>query len=217
MHVVVVDKQGLIMEGIRTLILKMQKYSIEGLQVMPAPTQALRNLSELCVIIDPDNSSSFDTDELKSAHGLNPRTRIIILTNNMSEQLILMCLDANVDGYIQKTCSTEEFIDTFNAVCQGKKSYCQHVLTFLCEQYTHSKHKKDDSNTVALTAQEIKITDLTAWGLTAKEIADKLTISIHTVNTHRKNIFKKIGVKNSSELVMYAVRNGIIDSTEYFI
>lgn len=217
MHVVVVDKQGLVLEGIRHLILKMQKHSVEGVQSYPVPTQALRNLSELCIIIDPENCNDFKFEDLKHASLLNTRAKTIVLTNNTSEPFILACLEANVDGFLQKTCGTDEFLEAFNAVGTGKKSYCQHVLTTLCSQYTFTNKKKDEPELVPLTAQEIKITELTAWGLTAKEIADKLSISIHTVNTHRKNIFKKINVKNSSELVMYAVKNGIIDSTEYFI
>jgi DNA-binding CsgD family transcriptional regulator len=68
-----------------------------------------------------------------------------------------------------------------------------------------------------LTASEIEIVKLIASGLTAKEIALKRHISFHTVNTHRKNIFRKLGVSNSSELIMLAIKSGWIDNIEYYI
>ena len=218
MHIVVVDKQSLIFEGIRHMVLKMQQHSVEHTNTFPTPTQALKNLSTICVIIDPENCNDFDIEQIRNVTQLNPKAKTLVFTDNLNEQFIMQCLEANVDGYLQKTCTQEEFLEAFHALEHNKKSYCQPVLTFLCNQYTGNfKPKKNEPEAPPLTHQEIKITELTAWGLTAKEIGDKLNISIHTVNTHRKNIFKKIGVKNASELVMYAIKNGIIDSTEYFI
>ncbi|NVO04016.1 MAG: response regulator transcription factor, partial [Bacteroidetes bacterium] len=68
-----------------------------------------------------------------------------------------------------------------------------------------------------LTLREIEIVKLVSLGITAKEIAEKLLISNHTVNTYRKNILKKLNVKNSSELVMFAIKSKLIDTNDYSI
>ena len=68
-----------------------------------------------------------------------------------------------------------------------------------------------------LTATETEIVRLITQGFTTKEIADKRNLSFHTVITHRKNIFRKLNINSTSELMIYAMRSGIIDSLEYYI
>jgi DNA-binding NarL/FixJ family response regulator len=77
--------------------------------------------------------------------------------------------------------------------------------------------RKIPQESTTLTGSEIEIIRLIADGLTTKEIALRKFISFHTVMTHRKNIFRKAGVNNASELVMFAIRNGIVDSLDYQI
>jgi DNA-binding CsgD family transcriptional regulator len=80
-----------------------------------------------------------------------------------------------------------------------------------------NEKKFSSEETGQLTASEIEIVRLVAEGLTTKEIAIRKHISFHTVATHRKNIFRKLGVTNASELLMYAIKAGIIDTIEYHI
>ena len=80
------------------------------------------------------------------------------------------------------------------------------------------KSKPDSSKSVFhLTNAEIEIIKLIAQGLTTKEIAAKKILSYHTIITHRKNIFKKLEINNTSELVMFAIKTGIVDILEYYI
>ena len=88
------------------------------------------------------------------------------------------------------------------------------VEALLKENLTISKNK---STNIHLTKKEFEIIRLIAQGLSTKKIAAKDFLSVHTVNTHRKNIFKKLGINNTSELIMYAVKTGIVDTTEYYI
>jgi DNA-binding CsgD family transcriptional regulator len=75
-----------------------------------------------------------------------------------------------------------------------------------------SFQKKEDCEPTKLTAREIEILKLSAEGLDAKEIADKLFLSPHTVYTHRKNIMKKLNLKSNSELIKYAYKNNIVST-----
>jgi DNA-binding NarL/FixJ family response regulator len=217
MQIIVADKQELICEGIKTIVSKLGKHSVLNIPELLLLEGQLRNGKIELVIIDFDQCWGVTAATISEIMAYNPSTKLMVLTNNETDEAIVQCLEAGVDGYLLKSCSKAEFLESFEGIFQDKKMYCQPVLKVLCNQYINIKQKKNEPEQISLTAQETKITELTSWGLTAKEIADKLNISIHTVNTHRKNIFKKIGVKNSSELVMYAVRKGIIDSTEYYI
>jgi DNA-binding NarL/FixJ family response regulator len=77
--------------------------------------------------------------------------------------------------------------------------------------------KKSQPSPAQLTTSEIEIVRLISQGLTNKEIAVKKILSIHTIMTHRKNILRKVGVSNASELIMYAIKSGLIDNIEYHI
>ena len=96
----------------------------------------------------------------------------------------------------------------------GKKYYSDEILDLFLD-LSVTKFSADAQK--HLTASEIEIVKLIAEGLTTKQIASKRNISYHTVNTHRKNIFKKVEVSNTSELIMHAIKAGWIDNIEYYI
>ena len=89
------------------------------------------------------------------------------------------------------------------------------VLDVLLERKANPRPTAGEAG--KLTATELEIVRLIAQGLTNKEIAIRKKLSYHTIITHRKNIFRKLGISNSSELLMYAMRAGLIDTTEYYI
>ena len=73
------------------------------------------------------------------------------------------------------------------------------------------QNEENGCDPISLTDREVEIVKLIAEGLTTKDIAEKLFLSFHTISTHRKNIFRKAGITNSSELVRYAVRRGLVE------
>jgi len=96
---------------------------------------------------------------------------------------------------------------------QGKRYHGQEVVNIMMEP---GQNRRTIQENTYLTGSEIEIVRLIAEGMTTKEIASRKNVSFHTIMTHRKNIFRKLKVNNASELVMYAIRSGIID-TEYQI
>ena len=93
----------------------------------------------------------------------------------------------------------------------GNRFICQRMTEVLLAP-SHDKEEK-----VNLTKTETEILKDIALGMTTKEIAEKRFSSFHTVNTHRKNIFRKLGVNNVHEATKYALRAGLVDSAEYYI
>lgn len=94
---------------------------------------------------------------------------------------------------------------------RGKRYICQHMTEMLLAP----QHVAEDE--VRLTKTETEILKDIALGLTTREIAEKRVSSFHTVNTHRKNIFRKLGVNNVHEATRYAFRAGLVDAAEYYI
>ncbi len=94
-----------------------------------------------------------------------------------------------------------------------KKNYIEeHVRDII-----RRNESMDNIEPVGLTPAETEIVRLISRGMTTKEIASKKFLSVHTIITHRKNIFRKLNIRNISELMMYAMKSGIIDTTEYYI
>ncbi len=113
-----------------------------------------------------------------------------------------------------KSSSESEILTAVDLTLQGKKFYGREVMEILLEK---GEWKKAAQENASLTAAEIEIVRLIAEGMTTKEIASRKNVSFHTIMTHRKNIFRKARVNNASELVMFAIRAGIIDTIEYQI
>ena len=96
----------------------------------------------------------------------------------------------------------------------NRKFFSGEILDALLQRKTTPRQYNSNQK---ITLSELEIIKLITQGMTTKEIAMHKHLSFHTIITHRKNIFRKLGINNSSELMMYALKSGIIDSTEYYI
>jgi len=140
-----------------------------------------------------------------------PDTPVLIMTGVINQMQIKDLNNAGIRNISLKTDDREELLQAVDAALKGKKHYSEAVLDILL--------KKSGTPELAgpLTKSEIDIVRQIASGLTTKEIAFKKQISFHTVMTHRKNIFRKLGISSSPELVMYAIKSGLIENIEYHI
>jgi len=140
-----------------------------------------------------------------------PSVKVLILTMYETEQFILEMLRCGASGYILKRASTRELIPAIQAVSQGEAylypSITKKVMDRYLEQIQTGEKAYDRER---LTERELDIISLVAEGTTNREIAKFLSISIHTVQTHRLNLMKKLDIHNRTELVRYAIREGLI-------
>lgn len=114
-------------------------------------------------------------------------------------------------GVVLKDCSAEELREALAFALSGRRYICQEATEMLLSP------ADTPAASVHLTPTETEILKDIALGLTTREIAERRHSSFHTVNTHRKNIFRKIGVNNIHEATRYALRAGLVDSAEYYI
>ena len=119
---------------------------------------------------------------------------------------------SNRISVLMKDARMSEIEQCLDYVLHGKRFLCQHATNMiLVPAYLLEKE------TVPLTKTEVEVLKEIAIGLTTREIAEKRFSSFHTVNTHRKNIFRKLGVNNVHEAIRYAMRSGLVDAAEYYI
>jgi DNA-binding NarL/FixJ family response regulator len=137
-------------------------------------------------------------------------TRIIIMTMHKSETYAAAALRAGVRGYILKDNALEELVECIESVSNGSIYLSQSVTQMVVDGYI--KTVTDEApKEEAISAREREILQLLAEGKSNKDISEILNLSIKTVETHRNNIMHKLGIKNVVGLVLYAVRNGLIE------
>ena len=151
---------------------------------------------------------------LKKTLLLNSAVMVLVLTNSLTREELTNLNSIGIKNILLKSAAEDELIMAINHTLRGKKYYGQEVMEILMES---GEWKKVVHENTSLTGAEIEIVKLIAEGRTTKEIAFHKHVSFHTIMTHRKNIFRKAKVNNASELVMFAIRAGIIDIIEYQI
>jgi DNA-binding NarL/FixJ family response regulator len=216
--VIIADTQLLVVEGLKALLNNNESpVSFSNIYVAASKNALLKRLGteqpsllimDYCLL---DFENYADLRQFTQQYFSLP---VIILTNNLTRNDIMELNNCGIRNILHKSADREELFDGIQAALKGRKYYSGLVLDLLME----SAEKKAVTNShVILTASEIDIVRLIAEGLTNKEIANKKNLSIHTIMTHRKNILRKLGASNASEMIMFAIKSGIIDNIEYHI
>jgi DNA-binding NarL/FixJ family response regulator len=141
----------------------------------------------------------------------HPDIKIIGLSMHKEENYIVKILENGAKGYLLKDAGEDEMIRAIKTVFDGDTYYSSHVSNVLMKHITQGTRPSDDRARSPLTEREIEILKLIAEEYSNPEIAEKLFISIRTVDTHRRNLLDKLDAKNTAGLVRYAIKMGITD------
>jgi DNA-binding NarL/FixJ family response regulator len=140
-----------------------------------------------------------------------PAIAVVILSMHADESYVMRALKAGARGYLLKDSAAADLLGAIQAVSQGKSFFSPKVSRILAEDYVRVLKQKGAVDSYdLLTSREREILQLLAEGKSNKEVATALNISPYTVETHRSHILQKLNLHNSAELVLYAVRKGII-------
>ncbi len=216
LNIILADNQTLTRLGIISILTAFygKSLNIKEINTKDELYDSLISFDTNIVIIDFELFDFSDISDLREIKKNYPSIGILVVSDNKSPHEILKVIDNGITNYVLKSCEESEFLDAFNATLQSKKYFSNEIMDVILEHKTSAKKIIDSGH---LTNSEIAIVKLVTQGLTTKEIAQQKNLSFHTIITHRKNIFRKLGISNSSELLMYALRAGIIDTTEYYI
>jgi len=164
------------------------------------------------VIVDITMPGLSGIEVTKQISILFPDIKIMILSMHTDEEFVINSVKAGANGYLPKDTSKEELLDAIKIIFEGGEYYSKLVSDNFLKSY-FKKHKVEQNlrENEDLTQREIEILKLAAYGKSNKEIADKLFISTKTVDTHKYHILKKLKLKNTAEMVLYAVKNKIIE------
>lgn len=140
-----------------------------------------------------------------------PRTAVVILSMHSDEAYVMRALKAGARAYLLKDSAEADLIRAIRSVSQGKSFFSPAVSRVLVEDYVRLLEQRGVEDTYELlTTREREILQLLAEGKSNKEVASLLNLSVYTVETHRTHILQKLNLHSTAELVLYAVRKGII-------
>jgi DNA-binding NarL/FixJ family response regulator len=214
-NILIADSQFLITESLKMILQNDGRFNV--IRVVTEKSELinvlkLENISLL--IVDHSLIDIYSISELKEIKSSFPNLKVLVISNSLSKTELIELNSAGINDIILKTAGKEELFEAIDSTLKGKKYYSGELLDLLFEV---NEKKNPGEETGHLTVSEMEIVRLISEGLTTKEIASVKFISFHTVISHRKNIFRKLSVTSISELIMYSIKAGWINTIEYHI
>lgn len=208
-HIAIADDHQMFIDGIKSLLKGNKKIQvISEANTGEVLLQNMVNTPVHLILMDVNMPVMDGIETTKQVKQLYPDIKVIMLTMFGTRDYIEKLLRAGADGYILKNTGKDELITAMEKVMQGESYFSKEVTERIMEGL-QGKKTEQNPMMVELTEREKDVLRLIAQELTSHEIADKLFISFHTVETHRKNLISKLQVKNIAGLVKYAVQHGL--------
>lgn len=211
-RILLADDHNVMRKGLRLLLESQAGFSVvaEAADGRQAVAKAEETKPDVAVLdIAMPNLSGIEAAQRIISQG--PQTAVVILSMHSDESYVLRALKAGAKGYLLKDSAEGDLIEAIRTVCKGKTFFSPEISKMLVEDYIREIRTRgvDDSYDL-LTSREREILQLSAEGKSNKEIAASLNLSLYTVETHRRNLQEKLGLHSPAELILYAVRKGVI-------
>ncbi len=217
-QIIIADNTELVRRGLKAILKDLKtKYTLLEASDSKQLFEVLKKNDQSIVLIDYTTTGFSITDIMQLKNNYS-KLKIVAITPYINAKTIIQAIKSGVDSHIKKECSAMEIIESIEETFKGNKFYCAGIIDQMREESINLNDvdlKDITFDTVSLTDRELQIVGLIAEGYTNSQIAAVLYISNHTVNTHRKNIMKKLGVNNTAGIVMYAVKTDLVSPDQF--
>jgi DNA-binding NarL/FixJ family response regulator len=204
--ILIIDDHRLFAEGLRSLLVSWGYTTVEILTVDSDLLKMIRHHNPALMLVDI-TMNDIDGIELSAqVKNVYPAIKILIISMHARRIFIEKALQAGVEGYIIKNASDEELRCAVTGLLEGGRFFSSQIKEVL----VNGPSPATAVNEITLTRREKDILRLIAEGYSTKEIADRLFVSVNTVETHRKNMLFKSGLRNMAHLIKWALENGLI-------
>lgn len=211
-RVVLADDHFVVRNGIRTLIDGSEIEIIGEANNGVEAVETVKKLSPDVILMDISmpQMNGLDATEIISKQYKNSKSLILSMYDN--EEYILSAVEVGALGYLLKDAPREEILNAIRTVARGEKYFNSSVSNIIINGYLKVKKSgvSETTNLVKLSKKEMIILKQIVEGLNSRQIADKLELSIRTVDNHRANMMKKLSVKNAAELVKLAIERKML-------
>jgi DNA-binding NarL/FixJ family response regulator len=212
LRILLADDHTVMRTGLRALLERQPNLEVVGESENGRHTvETCASLKPDVVIMDVGMPILNGIEATKQIVSQYPAIAVVILSMYSDEAYVMRALTAGARAYLLKDSAARDLISAIEAVSQGKSFFSPKVSRILAEDYIRVLKQKGAVDTYdLLTSREREILQLLAEGRTNKEVSTTLNISPYTVETHRGHILQKLNLHNSAEIVLYAVRKGVI-------
>ncbi len=183
-----------------------------------------KELKEKAIASQPDvliidhSGEKFNLKSIGFTGSMLPKTHLLGITHLQPKHKMIRAIEAGVRSHVLSICSAKEIKEAVYATAKGEKFFCGTIVESMVggnEEILEEGIPATSCDPVKISGRELEIIKNIAQGYTNKEIADRLFISTHTVMTHRKNIMCKLGINNTAGLVIYAVKENLVEPSQY--
>lgn len=211
-RILLADDHKLMRSGLKVLIEQQEELQVVGEASDGREAVALVKLLKPDVVVMDIGMPNLNGIEAARQIGeTHPEAAVVMLSMHSDESYVLRALKAGAKGYLLKDSAESDLIRAVQAVAAGKSFFSPAVSKVLLDDYVRKlKRTGVDDPYETLTPREREILQLVCEGKSNKDMANMLNLSVYTVETHRANIMEKLNLKGVPELILYAVRKGII-------
>jgi two-component system response regulator NreC len=211
-HILLADDHSVMRTGLRLVLERQQDFEVIGEASDGREAVALteQHRPEV-VVMDVTMPNLNGIEAARQISGAMPQIGIVMLSMHSDEAYVLRALKAGARGYLLKESAESDLIAAIRAVNAGKAFFSPAVSRMLVEDYVRQLQDREiEDSYELLTTREREILQLIAEGRSNKEIANILNLSLYTIETHRGNLMEKLNLHTVPELILYAVRKGVI-------
>ena len=216
-EIIIADSSELILRGLKNIFSDIPGNNIHLAIDTSTLDKYISTITDPTLIIDY-TSTGFSLEYIVKIKYQYPKLKILAITPYTNAQTIVQAVQAGVESHLKKECSIKEIKEAYDATLRGEKFFCCDIVNQMRhEQIDINKiaFKSLDPNPIKLSERELQIIQFIAEGYTNSQIAAIIYLSNHTINTHRKNIMKKLGVNNTAGIVMYAVKTEMVRPNQF--
>jgi len=209
-RVLLADDHRIIREGIQTLLSREPDIDVVGEandgREMIQMNEALQPDVLVMDITMPNLNGIDATRQIISKY---PDARIIALSMHSDQRFVVEMLQAGASAYLLKDCVYDDLVKAIHLVCEGKTYLSPEIASILVDDYRAQGQKNPAAKSMTLTPREREVLQLFAEGHSTREIAEKLFLSVKTIEAHRAQIMRKLNTHSVAELTKYAIREGL--------
>jgi len=211
LRILVADDHEIVRQGIRSLVTSHPAWEVCG--EANNGREAVEKTAQLkpdIVILDIGMPNLNGLNATRQILQADPQAKILVLTMHDSDQVVREVLEAGARGYLLKSDAGRDLTTAIEALQRNKTFFTSKVAEMVLDNFRRGKPQPEGPFRNALTPREREVVQLLAEGKSTKEVAAVLGLSVKTAETHRSNIMRKLDIHSVSELVLYAVRNNIV-------
>jgi DNA-binding NarL/FixJ family response regulator len=211
-RILLADDHNIMRRGLRLLLERQPEFEVVGEAADGRQTvEGVEATKPDVTVLDIAMPNMSGIEAAQRIRALLPQAAIIILSMHSDEGYVLRALKVGARGYLLKDSAENDLIEAIKAVAEGKAFFSPEISKILVEDYVRDMRKRGAEDSYELlTSREREILQLLAEGKSNKDIATSLNLSLYTVETHRRNLQDKLNLHSVAELILYAVRKGII-------